>query len=519
MSKFKNFKMDLQLFGAGSPWDNTGYTRLAEVIQPEIFTDYTIQRTMQLSALVQSGVIANNSEFDSLAAGPNLLVHMPYWEDLGNDESQVMKDIGNMEVHKIKAAKDIARKQARVNAWGANGLSAMLSGDDPMSAISELVAAYWVRDLQSTLLATLHGVFLGDGMTNKVHNITDRDGEAGTINARTFIDATQLMGDAKGLLTGVMMHSAVEAELRKQDLIEYIPQSDQGKPIAYFLGKMVHVDDGMAFDTVTGVAEMYIFGQGALALGNGSHPRIIPTEVQRNPLSYSGEEALINRKVFLLHPRGIAWREPDDGYTDVFPTNAQLKIADRWGRVYEDKAIRIVKFVFNTIAQGSSNGNGNVDPDPLADEKAAKALIDGKEIIVAVIDKEDPDAVLLAIQALAPTNTVIGALAAAAITIVGGTATVKFDDEGEITATVTIIALSDEEVARNLIDGKTVQVATGAGADKAAVLAAIKALAPDNTIIGALAEGDIDIDSGAATVTIDTGITATVYIVEAGGEA
>ncbi len=513
MSKFKNFKMDLQLFGAGSPWDNTGYTRLAEVIQPEIFTDYTIQRTMELSELVQSGVISNDSEFDTLAGGPNLLVHMPYWNDLGNDESQVMKDIGNMNVHKIEAAKDIARKQARVNAWGANGLSAMLSGDDPMSAISELVASYWVRDLQRTLLATLHGVFLGNGMTNKVHDITARDGEAGTINARTFIDATQLMGDAKELLTGVMMHSAVEAELRKQDLIEYVPQSEQGRPIPYFLGKRVHVDDAMAFDTVTGVAEMYIFGQGALALGNGSHPRIIPTEVDRNPLSYSGEEALINRKVFLLHPRGIAWREPDDGYTDVFPTNAQLKIADRWGRVYEDKAIRIVKFVFNTIAQGNGNGGDNgVDP-----VEAAAALIDGKEVTVAVDDKEDKAVVLAAIKALAPENTVIGALTAENITIVGGTVTVKFDDEGEITATVTIIALSDEEVARNLIDGKTVQVATGDGADKAAVLAAIKALAPDNTIIGALAEGDIDIDSGAATVTIDSGITATVYIVEAGG--
>lgn len=512
MSKFKNFKMDLQLFGAGS---NVGYTRLAEVIQPEIFTDYTIQRTMELSELVQSGVISNDSEFDTLAGGPNLLVHMPYWNDLGNDESQVMKDIGNMNVHKIEAAKDIARKQARVNAWGANGLSAMLSGDDPMSAISELVAFYWVRDLQRTLLATLHGVFLGNGMTNKVHDITARDGEAGTINARTFIDATQLMGDAKELLTGVMMHSAVEAELRKQDLIEYVPQSEQGRPIPYFLGKRVHVDDAMAFDTVTGVAEMYIFGQGALALGNGSHPRIIPTEVDRNPLSYSGEEVLINRKVFLLHPRGIAWREPDDGYTDVFPTNAQLKIADRWGRVYEDKAIRIVKFVFNTIAQG--NGNGGEGPTGPTAEETAAALIDGKSVTVAVIDKEDPDAVLLAIQALAPTNTVIGALAAAAITIVGGTATVKFDDEGEITATVTIIALSDEEVARNLIDGKTVEVATGDGADKTAVLAAIKALASDNTIIGALTVEDIDIDSGAATVTIDTGITATVYIVEAGG--
>ena len=292
------------------------------------------------------------------------------------------------------------------------------------------------------------------------------------------------------------MHSAVEAELRKQDLIEYIPQSEQGKPIAYFLGKMVHVDDGMAFNTDTGVAEMYIFGQGALALGNGSHPRIIPTEVQRNPLSYSGEEALINRKVFLLHPRGIAWREPDDGYTDVFPTNAQLKIADRWGRVYEDKAIRIVKFVFNTIAQGNGNGGDNsVDPN-----EAARAAINDKEVMVPYASRENEATVLTAIKLLAPEDIVIQALTTSDIAIDAGVATVTIATGVEADVTIS----TWEEEAKELIDGKTVEVASGEGSNKTAVLAAIKALAPENAIIDALIEDDIEIADTTATVTIVT---------------
>src|SRR5690625_2251111 len=167
-------------------------TRLADVIQPEIFTAYTIQRTMELSALVQSGIIANDAEFDALAGGPNTLVNMPYWNDLGNDESQIMKDEGDMDVGKITSSQDMARKHARVNAWGANGLSAMLSGDDPMSAIAQLVAAYWARDMQRTLLATLSGAFKSPTMAQKVHDITGESGEAGTINMSTFLDATQL---------------------------------------------------------------------------------------------------------------------------------------------------------------------------------------------------------------------------------------------------------------------------------------------------------------------------------------
>lgn len=329
-------------------------TRIADVIQPEIFTPYTIQETMKKSELVQSGIIINDSEFDALAGGANTLINMPFWNDLEDIESQVMKDSGDMEVNKIAADEDMARKQGRTQAWGANGLSALLSGADPAGAIASRVSAYWARDLQSNLLATLEGVFKGTTMADKVHDISARDGDAGVINARTFVDATQLMGDAKNLLTGVMMHSAVESELVKQDLIEYVPQSEQGKPIAYFLGKRVIVDDSMPFNTTTGVSEVYIFGQGAIALGNGSHPKIVPTEIARNQLSFSGEETLVNRKIFVLHPRGVAWQE--GGVVDQFPTNAELKVGARWKRVFEPKAVRIVKFKFNTIPQTPSGG-------------------------------------------------------------------------------------------------------------------------------------------------------------------
>ena len=327
-------------------------TRIADVIQPEIFTPYTIQETMKKSELVQSGIIANDSEFNSLAGGANTLVTMPFWNDLEDKESQVMKDTGDMKVSKITTGQDLARKQARTQAWGANGLSALLSGADPAAAIASRVASYWARDMQAGLLATLEGVFKGTTMADKIHDVSTRDGNAGTINARTFVDATQLMGDAKNLLTGVMMHSAVESELVKQDLIEYVPQSEQGKPIGYFLGKSVIVDDSMPFVTSTGVSEVYIFGQGAIALGNGTHPKIVETEVARNQMSFSGEETLINRKIFMLHPRGIAWQE--GGVASQFPTNTELKVGARWERVYEPKAVRIVKFKFKV--SGSEGG-------------------------------------------------------------------------------------------------------------------------------------------------------------------
>lgn len=318
-------------------------TRIADVIQPEVFTPYTIQRTMELSALIQSGIAQNTSEFDTLASGPNTLINMPYWDDLTGDP-EVMDDTGETIPGKITAKKDVARKMAWVKSYGANALSAMLSGDDPMRAIADLFAAYWQRQYQEMLLSILDGVFAASNMAEKVHDISGLTGGKEFINGRTFIDATQVMGDAKDLLTGIMIHSAVEANLAKNDLIEYVQESQGSTRIPYFMNKRVIVDDAMPFDTETGTGVAYLFGAGAIAWGNGSHPDIQQTEVVRKGLSLAGEDILVNRRLPLLHPRGVKWTEAV--VAKDFPTFEELENGANWERVYEPKAIRIVKFVF-----------------------------------------------------------------------------------------------------------------------------------------------------------------------------
>lgn len=322
-------------------------TRIQDVIQPEVFTQYSIQRTMALSALIQSGIAQNTPEFDALASGPNTLINMPYWDDLTGDP-EVMKDNGDTTPGKITANKDVARKMAWVKSYGANALSAMLSGDDPMKAIADLFSAYWTRQYQEMLLSILDGVFTASNMTDKVHDISTLTGGNEFINGRTFIDATQKMGDAKDLLTGVMMHSAVEADLAKNNLIEYIQDSKGSIRIPYFMNKRVIVDDAMAFDTTTGAGMAYLFGEGAIAWGNGSHPDIQQAEVVRKGLSLAGEDVLVNRRLPLLHPRGVKWTETS--VDDTFPTFTELEDGDNWSRVYEPKAIRIVKFQFKVNA-------------------------------------------------------------------------------------------------------------------------------------------------------------------------
>lgn len=308
-------------------------TKISDVIVPEVFNPYVVQRTMQLSALYNSGIISNNTELDRLATSGGSTINMPYWEDLNGDD-EVLSDGGALTPDKITAGQDIAVLLLRGKAWSANDLAKALSGDDPMAAIGDLVAEYWARRMQATAIKLLDGAFAATNMTNKVKDIS-AEATNNKINGETFLDALQLMGDAKDKLTGVIMHSATETQLRKNNLIQTELDSNN-KPISLFMEKRVIVDDSCPI--TSGAYTTYLFGQGAIGLGNGAAP--VPTETDRDSLA--GDDILINRKHYILHPRGVKWVGSAAGSS---PTNTELATGTNWSKVYEDKAIRMVKFV------------------------------------------------------------------------------------------------------------------------------------------------------------------------------
>ena len=308
-------------------------TKISDVIVPEVFNPYVVQRTMELSALYNSGIVVNNPELDRLAVSGGNTINMPYWEDLNGDD-EVLSDSGALTPGKITSGQDVAVLLMRGKAWSANDLAKALSGSDPMAAIGDLVAEYWARRMQTTLISILDGAFAGTNMTNKVKDIS-AEATNNKINGETFLDALQLMGDAKDKLTGVIMHSATETQLRKNNLIQTELDSNN-KPISLFMEKRVIIDDSCPVSS--GAYTTYLFGQGAIGLGNGAAP--VPTETDRDSLA--GDDILINRKHYVLHPRGVKWVGTAAGAS---PTNAELATGTNWSKVYEDKAIRMVKFI------------------------------------------------------------------------------------------------------------------------------------------------------------------------------
>lgn len=322
-------------------------TRIADVIVPQVFNPYVVNRSMELSALVQAGIVSNDPQLDGLAAGGGKLINMPYWNDLvGTDE--VLSDTTALTPQNITAGQDAAPLFMRGKAWAANDLAAALAGSDPMAQIGNLVAAWWARQRQKLLLSMLSGVFASTSMAGNVHDIGSNAADADAdFTVPNFLAALQKLGDAADGLTAIATHSAVRTALTQAQIAETNVGTD-GSYVTTVLGKRVIVDDGMPVEvrdidpTATvnnqNVYTTYIFGQGAIGLGNGSAP--YPTEVDRDTLA--GDDILVNRQHFVLHPRGVKFNAASVAGSS--PTNAEAAAAANWTRVYDNKNVRIVAF-------------------------------------------------------------------------------------------------------------------------------------------------------------------------------
>lgn len=334
------------------------YTQISDVVVPSLFLPYVVERTAQVSRFFQSGIIDVDPTFSTLAAGGGQTVTMPFWQDLQGAD-QVITDTGTLTTKKIGAVSDSAVIHNRADAWSTHDLAKYLSGSDPMKVIGDLVADYWARKHEDQLMAMLNGVFAATNMSGNSSDVSIAPAgtvtAGNTLNAVNFINAKQLLGDAKSKVVAIAMHSAVEASLVKQDLIDFIRPSEARGFLPTFQGLEIIVDDNMPVATVNGALQYttVLFGRGAIALGVSPQDEGIEggfgtyqLEFSRVPLA--GQNVMINRRRFILHPRGIKWTGAG-GMAGPSPSNAELAIAANWSRVYEQKNTRLIAIKHNVL--------------------------------------------------------------------------------------------------------------------------------------------------------------------------
>ena len=331
--------------------------QISDIIQPEVFTQYVQERTAELANFRLSGILSRDQDFDLLATRGGNTIKMPYFQDL-TGSSQILSDSSPLSTDKITTEQDVAVLYERGNAWRGNDLAATRAGADPMLAIANRVAEYWLRDQEQVLISTLTGVF-NDNIANDssdmvvdVSGATNDDVVAATKMSRdVFIDGQATFGDRSVGLAGIAMHSTVYHNLKKLDTNtnQFIKESEGDAEIETYQGLRIIVDDTLPFTPAGGALgtdtapfyTSYLFGTGSIALGQGGARR--PTEVDRFVLE--GDDILVNRSHFLMHPRGVKFTSSSVAASS--PANSEAELAVNWDRVWERKNVRLAAIITN----------------------------------------------------------------------------------------------------------------------------------------------------------------------------
>lgn len=310
--------------------------RLADVIVPDVWNDYILEETVKTNALLNSGILANDTAIQELANGAGDVVNMPFFQDLTGSAERggIGFDGTPLTPKKITSEKDIAVKIFGANSWDSSDFAGLLSGAKPLEAIASRVVGFWNEQKQNSLIASLNGVFTTALSSSHVLDISALTGGAEIISASSTIDAKQLLGDKAGGLTAMAMHSATYSKLQKDQLIIYETVAGQDIHIPTYLGYRIIVDDNLPVSA--GTYTTYLFGAGAvgysdIALGD------IAVETDRD--TQGGVDVLTSRSGWIMHPRGVKWAT-----TTFNPTDAELATGANWARVYDPKNIRMVAF-------------------------------------------------------------------------------------------------------------------------------------------------------------------------------
>lgn len=333
-------------------------TALSDLVYGTEYTEYSMERAIELNAFAQAGVAVEDERLNTLAAGQGGTYDMPFFKQLGTAEPNISTDDDTVQGarRKITTGTEQARLHMYNNIWSSADLNTALIADDPLDAIAEQTAQYWATWSQTMIIQSALGI-LADNVANdsgdmviNISTINDASGGAAArcLQSTTMVDAMQTLGDHKNSIVAIGVHSAVHAKLQKLgSLQEHFNMETNELLFETFLGKRVIVDDAMPVASASindgagaanhNVYTSVLFGAGAFRLGTGT-PKT-PTETARDAKAGNGGgvEDLIERRHPIVHPIGFKWL--NGSVAGKSATAAELGTAANWDRVKQRKNI------------------------------------------------------------------------------------------------------------------------------------------------------------------------------------
>ena len=323
-------------------------TRLADVIVPEVFTQYSMEDTIYRSRFFRSGVMENNSTLAGLLGGGGKVYNLPFWQDTVGTSGDIPSETVDTTVNNVTAQKQAFRKHTRERAWGETEVQA---GSSAIQSAANRVSDYWAQAYDIQMVRSIEGLIADNIANDSSDLVNDISGLAGgneLFSDDGVIDTQNLLGEngilgrgdnSGGEYTAILVHPNTYAYMRKLDLIDFVPISGQPRPLPFYMNMEVIVDRNAPLNV--DVYDTYILKAGALQFGQTSSG-YEATEIYRRPERGFGIDELWTRRVYGIHPVGMEWL--DASVAGTTPTDAELQAAANWDRVYEKENMRVTMF-------------------------------------------------------------------------------------------------------------------------------------------------------------------------------
>jgi hypothetical protein len=324
-------------------------TQIADVVVPAEFTAYQVENSMVSTALFQSGVAVRNNEITAQLQAGSQSFTVPFWADLGESEADITNDDPTdlSTPLKITAARQVVRKSFLHQSWSEMSLASELSGDNALARVQNRVSAYWDRQFEKRLIATLKGVLFSNVANNSSDMVNDISGLSGALanfNGASVIDTALTLGDRLSDVKAIAMHSAIYGEALKNDEIQFFKPSENEIEIATYKGMAVILDDSLA--PASGVYVTILMGMSAVGFGVAEPRTGWGTELFRKPDAGhgGGQSVLHSRFNMAMHPLGFTFTAAS--VAGDSPTIAELATAANWTRaVAQRKSVPLAYLV------------------------------------------------------------------------------------------------------------------------------------------------------------------------------
>lgn len=318
---------------------------MALTIIPQVWSDWVVTEMVNLANVITSPYV----EFDPNAViqEKDILYRIPKFKSLDviGDDVRITPTT-TITPQNLEDYTEIAPIVRRGNGIQVSDVEIIERGVDPLRLLAPQIAQYNLRQMQKLVKAVIDGVFASALASS--HTYDNRNNGDGKIDAGPIEDAVQsVLGETAEILTGLILHSKVAADLKKKGLTytAFAPVFSDGLitngQIPMYWGKRIIVNDTICApydDNGVTTYPVYLLAGTPVYVG---WQKALNIYSDFDPSTGGGLNKIFWYAHYAIGFRGVSFTANINN-----PTAAQLATGSNWTKVAPDnKLIPVVRLL------------------------------------------------------------------------------------------------------------------------------------------------------------------------------